>query len=129
MKRQNQNMLQGPLLKNIILYTVPIILTSWLQLLFNAADFAQAGADLAAMFGFAHLPLYTPHTGYLLGSFGILFLAGFVGATPLMKNIGLRLRSTRAGKILEIALYVALLLICTAYLVDGSFSPFLYFRF
>ncbi len=36
-------MLQGPLLKNIILYTVPIILTSWLQLLFNAADLVVVG--------------------------------------------------------------------------------------
>ena len=36
-------MLQGPLLKNIILYTIPIILTSWLQLLFNAADLVVVG--------------------------------------------------------------------------------------
>ena len=43
MKRQNQTMLQGPLLKNVILYTVPIILTSWLQLLFNAADLVVVG--------------------------------------------------------------------------------------
>jgi putative MATE family efflux protein len=43
LKRQNQTMLQGPLLKNIILYTVPIILTSWLQLLFNAADLVVVG--------------------------------------------------------------------------------------
>jgi putative MATE family efflux protein len=43
LKRQNQTMLQGPLLKNVILYTVPIILTSWLQLLFNAADLVVVG--------------------------------------------------------------------------------------
>ena len=36
-------MLQGPLLKNVILYTIPIILTSWLQLLFNAADLVVVG--------------------------------------------------------------------------------------
>ena len=43
MKRSNGSMLQGPLLKNIILYTIPIILTSWLQLLFNAADLVIVG--------------------------------------------------------------------------------------
>lgn len=43
MKEQNKNMLQGPLLKNIIFYTIPIILTSWLQLLFNAADLVVVG--------------------------------------------------------------------------------------
>ena len=43
MKKQNQNMLQGPLLGSIISYTVPIILTSVLQLLFNAADLVVVG--------------------------------------------------------------------------------------
>ena len=43
MKRNNANMLQGPLLSGIILYTVPIILTSILQLLFNAADLVVVG--------------------------------------------------------------------------------------
>ena len=43
MRKDNQKMLQGPLLKNIIFYTVPIILTSWLQLLFNAADLVVVG--------------------------------------------------------------------------------------
>ena len=43
MKRLNQNMLEGPLFSNIILYTIPIILTSLLQLLFNAADLVVVG--------------------------------------------------------------------------------------
>ena len=43
MKRRNQSMLEGPLFVNIILYTIPIILTSLLQLLFNAADLIVVG--------------------------------------------------------------------------------------
>lgn len=42
-KNHNQQMLEGPLLKNIISYTIPIILTSVLQLLFNAADLVVVG--------------------------------------------------------------------------------------
>ncbi len=42
-KRLNRSMLDGPLLPNIILYTIPIILTSVLQLLFNAADLVVVG--------------------------------------------------------------------------------------
>lgn len=42
-KNNSQQMLEGPLLKNIILYTIPIILTSILQLLFNAADLVVVG--------------------------------------------------------------------------------------
>lgn len=41
--KQNHTMLQGHLGRNIIRYTVPIILTSILQLLFNAADLVVVG--------------------------------------------------------------------------------------
>ena len=43
MKNRNQDMLRGPLLGGIITYTIPIILTSILQLLFNAADLVVVG--------------------------------------------------------------------------------------
>ena len=43
MKRYNKSMLQGPILSSVIFYTVPIILTSILQLLFNAADMMIVG--------------------------------------------------------------------------------------
>lgn len=43
MRRHQQNMLQGPLFLNIVTYTIPIILTSLLQLLFNAADLVIVG--------------------------------------------------------------------------------------
>ena len=43
MKRFNQSMLHGPILPSIISYTIPIILTSLLQLLFNAADLVIVG--------------------------------------------------------------------------------------
>ena len=42
-KEQSMRMIQGPLLPAIISYTVPIILTSILQLLFNAADLVIVG--------------------------------------------------------------------------------------
>ena len=43
MAKRNHTMLEGPLLPSIIQYTVPIILTSILQLLFNAADLVVVG--------------------------------------------------------------------------------------
>ena len=54
MQIKQRGMLQGPLLSNILLYTIPIILTSVLQLLFNAADLVVVGqfrgsASLAAV--------------------------------------------------------------------------------
>ncbi len=45
MARNNFDVTQGPLLKKILLYTIPIILTSILQLLFNAADLIVIGSS------------------------------------------------------------------------------------
>ena len=86
-------------------------------------DFGKLG------FGFLRLPFSTRETLYYLHSYGILFIAGILGATPLIKRTALRLHDTTIGAILEPLLLGAILLLCTAYLVDGSFSPFLYFRF
>ena len=101
--------------------------------LFNATDIKQAGADIAGMFGFGGVPVVTAETVYYLKSYGVLFVLGFLGATPLIRNGVNRLaESKRGGKlvaVLEPVVLIALLLLCTAYLVDGSFNPFLYFRF
>ena len=101
--------------------------------LFNAESMAQAGGDLGAMFGLAGLPLTSVETVYYLRSYGILFLLGFVGATPLVRDTANRLaageKTRTAAAVLEPVMMIVLLLICSAYLVDGSFSPFLYFRF
>ena len=97
--------------------------------IFNASSLSQAGEDIAAMLGFGGLPLLTGETVYYLRSFGVLLVFGFVGATPLVKNCALRVAETKAGRVLAALVPVLLLLLCTAYLVDGSFSPFLYFRF
>ena len=96
--------------------------------IFNAGSMAQAGYDLAAMFGIGGLPLSSQAAYYYLRSYGPVLLLSMVGATPLPK---LLLRQI-PGKITAVLQPVALgllVLICTAYLVDGSFNPFLYFRF
>ena len=43
LKKKEWDMLHGPLTMNILLYTIPIILTGVLQLLFNAADLVVVG--------------------------------------------------------------------------------------
>ena len=97
--------------------------------LFNAESLSQAGSDIAALFGLGGLPLVTPETLYYLRSYALLFVLGFVGATPLVKYAAQKISQTKAGSVLELVALIGLLLVCTGYLVDGSFSPFLYFRF
>ena len=97
--------------------------------LFNAESLPQAASDIGGMFGFGGVPLISGQTLYCLRSYGVLFLAGFVGATPLVRNLAQRISQKPVAAVLEPAVLLALLLVCTAYLVDGSFNPFLYFRF
>ncbi len=101
--------------------------------LFNAADLSQALSDVGGLFGFGGIPAVTEETLYYLRSYGVLFLLGFVGATPLVRDLATKLetgkRSANVIAVLEPIVLLAMLLVCTAYLVDGSFNPFLYFRF
>ena len=109
------------------IYTMLIIVLSFV--LFNGDSLSQVGGDFAGLFGLAGMPAVTSQTLYYLRSYAVLFVAGFVGATPLVKNTALRIQNSKVGAVLEVLLMAGLLLVCTAYLVDGSFSPFLYFRF
>ena len=97
--------------------------------LFNAESLRQAGGDFAALFGFGGLPLVTAETLYYLRSYAVLFAVACFGATQLPKMAAKWAENTWFGRVLEPIFLVGLLLISTAYLVDGSFSPFLYFRF
>ena len=98
-------------------------------ILFNAASLQQAVADIGGMFGAGGVPLVTAESLYYLRSYLILLVAAVVGATPLIRDVANRISEKRIGAALEPVLLTLLLLVCTAYLVDGSFNPFLYFRF
>ena len=97
--------------------------------LFNATTLTEAITDIGGMFGFAGVPLANTQSLYYLRSYGLLFIAAFIGSTPLVKDLAGKLDGKPIGAILEPVVTVVLLLVCTAYLVDGSFNPFLYFRF
>ena len=95
--------------------------------LFNAQSIPQAGQDLAGLLGLAGLPGVSVQSLYALRSNAVLLLISALGATPLPKQWGLTIGKRLPW--LEGLCMLALLLLSTAYLVDGSFNPFLYFRF
>ena len=90
------------------------------------------------MFGFCGLPLVSVETLYYLRSYAILLILALIGATPLVKSIANRIMTaqwtestlgTVLSTALELLVLIVLFVVSTAYLVDGSFNPFLYFRF
>lgn len=102
--------------------------------IFNAADMAEAFRYIGGMFGIGGYSLVSAESVYYLRSYGFLFILGFIGSTPLLKNLTAKIRekSLTAEKILNVAepiVMVVLLVVVTAFPVYGSFSPFLYFRF
>ena len=113
------------------IYVVVLILISFV--LFSANGIGGAISDIGAMFGAGNLPLWSAETGYYLAGYAFVLIMAMVGATPVVKSAVLKVKETRVGgiiiNILEPIFVVVMLLIVTAYFVDGSFSPFLYFRF
>ena len=112
-------------------YTVLIVTLGFV--LFNETDIARVGNDFACLFGFGKIPFSSTETLYYLRSFAVLFVLGIIGCTSLVKNTAVRLSERPVtGKVMaamEGLVLILLLLVCTGFLVDGSFSPFLYFRF
>lgn len=101
--------------------------------IFNAADMKEAFSYIGGMFGAGGIPFISEEWLYYLRSYGVVLIVAIIGATPLVKKLVLSVKKKSTGeKIMNIAepiMLVALLLVITAYLVDGSFNPFLYFRF
>ena len=70
---------------------------------------------------------------YYLKSYLPLLIVSLFGVTPLIKNIYIKIGKNKSiSKILNIlepVFLLLLLVIVTAYLIDSSYNPFLYFRF
>jgi alginate O-acetyltransferase complex protein AlgI len=108
------------------LYALFFILLSWA--IFAMEDFSQMGILLKAMFGSAQGGLFSPEVGYWLRSYLPVLAVASAACTPLAASLWNRLKE-RPKQLVLPALILAGLVVCTAYLVDASYSPFLYFRF
>ena len=122
-------------------YVVIIILVSFL--VFHNDSLSGAWADIQALLGagscIAHgvdstqMAVYS----YVMRNRVVLLGVALVGSTPipvwLWKKLRERLQTVPAGDgivhALRAVVTLGLLVLCTAYLIDGSFNPFLYFRF
>ncbi len=124
-----------PLLKKLKflnhLYVMFCIIISFV--IFDASGIPEAFSHIASMFGAGHLPIFTAESIYYLKSYALVFVIAIIGATPAVSKLAEKCRKNRyADIILNIAeplVLIILLSVCTAFLIDGSFNPFLYFRF
>ena len=94
--------------------------------IFNAASMAEAFQYIGGMFGSGGVPLISAEALYYLRSYAVIFLIAIIGATPIPKLVVSKVKITQY---IEPVFLLVLLALVTAFLVDGSFNPFLYFRF
>lgn len=103
--------------------------------LFRQENLGHLTEMFLGMFGFSAnstepVFLFSAESLYQLRSFSVLLLTGIVGSTPLPRTVLRRLTSRKwISATLSWIYYPALLLLCTAWIISGSFQAFLYFRF
>lgn len=118
---------------NIIkhIYVLFIVMISFI--IFNANSIEDAIKQITGLFGANGESFINKYTIYYLKSYFIIIVIGIIGSTPFLKNTINKLKENiKIRKIInafEPIVLITLLLIVTAYLVDSSYNPFLYFRF
>lgn len=110
-------------------YTFFLVVIGWV--LFDFTDTAAMFDYYGAMFGSQGRALTDPTFIYYISSYGLILLLCFVFSTDWLDRLAIRVYRRRPGlaKGVAIALQALMMLLCTAYLVDATYNPFLYFRF
>ena len=115
-------------------YVMFIVFVSWA--FFDAVGFSEAFSVIGRMFGVGAGAFAGDESIYYLRSYAVPFIVGVVGVTPLLRTLAEKIGDKKlpmlplAGITLLEPLTLALILIAsTASMVDGSFNPFIYFRF
>ena len=111
-------------------YTIVIVIISFV--IFNSNSISEFLVSIKSMFGLNGLNFTSLETTYYLRSYLMLLIISIISATPLFKNLIRKIKNKKMIifiNVLEPIYYIAIIIVVTAYLIDSSFNPFLYFRF
>lgn len=103
-------------------YTALIVNISFV--IFNHSNLLDVKNFIVGLFNFKYL--VDKDTLFYLKNYVVFFIICIIGITPLCKNIYSRLKNK---DLVNIILVIILLVVSTAYIIDATFMPFLYFRF
>lgn len=112
-----------------IVYTFLLVLFGWI--LFEFESVPEAFQYFLAMFGANGTAFIDTTFSYLFSANVLLLLVAIVISTGLVKRI-YEFLGERKSIVVRVAVPVCSILVfllCTAYLVDATYNPFLYFRF
>ena len=107
------------------LYATVVCFSGWV--LFELSDLAACGQYYKTMFGFGSGGAYQASDGFYLKTFALVFLVAALGSSTLFSDLFHKLPK-KAQSVLCPVLIVLTLVLCTGYLVDATYNPFIYFR-
>ena len=130
--------LEKTIFKNIIekipkiikhIFVLLIVMISFV--IFSGNKMEDIIMQILGLFGIGTAGVVSTVSIHYLKSYLIILLVGIIGSTPLIKKLAEKFENKfpKIINIAEILLIMALLILCTSYIIDGSFNPFLYFRF
>ena len=108
------------------LYTLVLVMIGWT--IFAIEDFGKLAQYLIVLSGCSGASFSDSMFLYYLSDYGLVLLAAAAASVPVGKNMFMRLPQ-RCRNLVSLLLIALALLVCTAYLVAGTYNPFLYFRF
>nr|WP_272879009.1 MBOAT family O-acyltransferase [Clostridium sp. Cult2] len=111
------------------IYTLLIVIIGWV--FFEFENMSIGINYIKTMFGFGNRPFIDGNAIYYLYTNALLFLILIICSTPIPNRIFRRFKEklNRGGAIIIPLTYMFLIFLCTAYLVNETYNPFLYFRF
>lgn len=110
-------------------YTMILVMAGWVM--FFSPSMGSAASYLGAMIGFGGKGLFDMTGFYYLKSILLSGIAAAIGCTPFVyrKFSELLWKEDRYMRVAGVVVYAGIFLISTAYLVNDTYNPFLYFRF
>ena len=120
--------------KTRVIGRVYILLAAMVSfMVFNIESLGEAFSYIGGLFGAGGVPFINAETIYYLRSYAVLLTVGIIGATPFARNMAIKLstgeKTRKVMSFVEPCVLIVLLVAVTAFLVDSSSNPFLYFRF
>ena len=113
------------------IYLLFLVMISFL--LFDAGNLKEAIVNILALSGIGTKSLWGKESIFYLKNYAAIILISAIGATPYGFRIitcwKKRISGEKFSLLMDLIGTAFCILTSTAYLVDGSFNPFLYFRF
>ena len=109
------------------IYVLFIVMVS--VIIFNGENVSNIFQNIVGLFGIRTSSLVSAESIYYFKSYLVVLIVSIIGSTPIMKNVANNEKVSKFVNVFEPIFLLLILIICTSYIIDSSFNPFLYFRF